>query len=209
MRRRCMGKWKGGYCDMKAILLSVQPEWVAKILNGEKTIELRKSVPQGFVFVGWVYIYCTKGKPYLYRLPTEHLEWFTSDNIPFGWVINKQSNFNGKVVARFWLKNIDSLYPNTLSNYLQELNEILCERACLTNNQMLDYSKGKQLYAWHIKSLEIFDKPMELGEFGSDYVVTHSNVEDYGDYVVPTWEEEPINPLTRAPQSWQYVWVKE
>ena len=45
---------------MKAILISIKPYWVAKILNGEKTIEIRKRFPKDYV--GWVYIYCTKGK---------------------------------------------------------------------------------------------------------------------------------------------------
>lgn len=43
---------------MKAILISIQPKWVEKILNGEKTIEIRKRFPKDYV--GWVYIYCTK-----------------------------------------------------------------------------------------------------------------------------------------------------
>ena len=29
---------------MKAILISIKPKWVAKILNGEKDIEVRKSI---------------------------------------------------------------------------------------------------------------------------------------------------------------------
>lgn len=37
---------------MKAILLSVQSKWVEKILNGTKTIEIRKRVPKDFN--GWV-----------------------------------------------------------------------------------------------------------------------------------------------------------
>ena len=45
---------------MKAILMSIKPKYVAKILNGEKTIEIRKKFPKDYV--GWVYIYCTKDK---------------------------------------------------------------------------------------------------------------------------------------------------
>ena len=29
---------------MKQLLISIKPKWVAKILNGEKTIEIRKKV---------------------------------------------------------------------------------------------------------------------------------------------------------------------
>ena len=45
----------------KAILISIQPQWVAKEINGEKTIEVRKKLPKDYI--GWVYIYCTKAKP--------------------------------------------------------------------------------------------------------------------------------------------------
>lgn len=43
---------------MKAIILSIKPEYALNILNGNKTLELRKSVPKGFK--GWVYCYVTK-----------------------------------------------------------------------------------------------------------------------------------------------------
>jgi len=45
----------------KAILISIRPEWVAKILNGEKTIEIRKTMPKCRFPID-VYIYCSKGK---------------------------------------------------------------------------------------------------------------------------------------------------
>lgn len=45
----------------KAILISIRPEWVAKILNGEKTIEIRKNMPKCELPID-VYIYCSKGK---------------------------------------------------------------------------------------------------------------------------------------------------
>ena len=40
---------------------SIKPKYVAKILNGEKTIEVRKSKPKSKLPIQ-VYIYCTKGK---------------------------------------------------------------------------------------------------------------------------------------------------
>lgn len=53
---------------MKSILISIQPQWVEKILNGEKTIEIRKTKPniKHIKLPCKVYIYCSKGKPYLY-----------------------------------------------------------------------------------------------------------------------------------------------
>ena len=53
----------------KSILMSIKPQYVAKILNGEKTIEIRKRFPKDYV--GWVYIYCTKGKEKLAKYPNE------------------------------------------------------------------------------------------------------------------------------------------
>ena len=48
---------------MKSILISIKPKWVAKILNGEKTIEIRKTMPKCDLPID-VYIYCTKEKGY-------------------------------------------------------------------------------------------------------------------------------------------------
>ena len=46
---------------MKSILISIKPKWVAKILNGEKTIEMRKTMPKSDLPID-VYIYCTKDR---------------------------------------------------------------------------------------------------------------------------------------------------
>jgi len=43
----------------RSIIISIHPEWVCKILNGEKTLEIRKLFPKDYV--GWVFIYVTKG----------------------------------------------------------------------------------------------------------------------------------------------------
>ena len=70
---------------MKSILLSIKPKWVAKILNGEKTIEVRKKFPKDYK--GWVYIYCTKDKTFAHFL----------DGV----------QINCKVVARFYCDEVD------------------------------------------------------------------------------------------------------
>jgi len=43
----------------KVIVMSVQPKWLAKILNGEKTVEVRTRVPKDFV--GEIHLACTNG----------------------------------------------------------------------------------------------------------------------------------------------------
>ena len=44
---------------MKSILISIKPKYVADILNGKKTLEIRKSMPKCELPID-VYIYCTK-----------------------------------------------------------------------------------------------------------------------------------------------------
>ena len=44
---------------MNSILLSVRPEHALNILNGTKTLELRKTIPHDFK--GWVYVCVRKG----------------------------------------------------------------------------------------------------------------------------------------------------
>jgi hypothetical protein len=86
---------------MKAIMLSVQPKWVAKILNKEKTLEIRKSVPKGFK--GWVYIYETLGK----RKLTKTCPYRNGIKYTFPNLTKIVYQGRGKVVARFWLDKYD------------------------------------------------------------------------------------------------------
>lgn len=44
----------------KSVLISIRPEWVEKILSGEKTLEVRKTRPK-LEAPFKVYIYCTAG----------------------------------------------------------------------------------------------------------------------------------------------------
>ena len=45
----------------KAVLISIRPEWVNKILTGEKTLEIRKNRPT-MQPPFRCYIYCTTGR---------------------------------------------------------------------------------------------------------------------------------------------------
>ena len=181
---------------MKSILLSIRPEWVAKILNGDKTIEVRKLFPKKYV--GWVYIYCTKGE-----LLQRH--WQKVDGIgkfiTYGRKTKEKDydsphTLNGKVVARFYCDNVEEIkykigcpFP-----YLDFESEL--PKTCLTDEELEDYlftKKGYQNgYAIHISKLEIFDKPKELIEFYRKY--------DQHDY-------SPVYymPITKAPQNYLYI----
>lgn len=148
---------------MKCVLLSVKPKWVAKILNGEKTIEVRKRFPSDYV--GWVYIYCTKDKK-------NGLYWVKD------WVCVNQKNCvpsirNGKVVAKFRCGKVEYIeatydeYNYGEDDYATETlrPETLYDKTCVSREQMFNYLGLKGGYAIHISDLEIFDKPKELSEF--------------------------------------------
>lgn len=154
---------------MKSILISIKPRFVAKILNREKTIEIRKSYPKCDLPIQ-VYIYCTKSN-YLGYISKRYI---------------------GKVVAKFTLNKVEEIKTCEMHSAK------LLDRSCLNANEFYDYlTKGKNFlgqvlgYAWHISNLEIFDKPKELSEFRSIKQFMPSG------YM--------IDPLTKAPQSWQFV----
>lgn len=157
---------------MKSILLSIRPGWLAKILNKEKTIEVRKLFPKDYV--GWVYIYCSKATKSNERLLGNHKDNYryhtTNDHIDFYSDYMLRNIVNGKVVARFWCDNVEEIkykigcpFP-----YLDFESEL--PKTCLTDEELEDYlftKKGYQNgYAIYISKLEIFDEPRELTEFG-------------------------------------------
>ena len=178
---------------MKAILMSIRPEYVADILNGKKTIEIRKTAPKCDLPID-VYIYCTKNKlhysvgalmfnrddcfkrsvdgTYKYGDSVELMGYLP--DYPY----DKNNFLNGKVVAKFTLRKI--VYLGGFKYECQCENSYFIEPSCLSPKEIVDYSKDDSIYAWHISDLVIFDKPKELSEFS----------------------------VNRGPQSWQYVEVE-
>lgn len=186
----------------KAVLISIRPEWVEKILNGEKTLEVRKTRPK-LETPFKVYIYCTAGN--------------LSYEINNGMTCNISG---GKlVVGEFVCDNIRPLMAESF--IVKEDAEKALLGTSLTSGQVKDYAgwKGKKwwdckdLYKWHISNLKIYDTPKELNEFwfppelycekercgGCPY----DQVADVnGEY---SFDCEWKRPLTRPPQSWCYV----
>ena len=171
----------------KAILISINPKWVAKILNGEKTLEIRKTFPKCDLPID-VYIYCTKDKKYAN-------------------LINRGGFLTGMVVAKFTLNKVEEIKFD---------DKQAQERACLTEEELFDYlfvntpyhEDMKQGYAWHINNLEIFDKPKELSDFSklgvNAYYEKHAGTNiGYLEFWNGIYEFK----LTTPPQSWCYIEV--
>lgn len=154
---------------MKSILLSVKPKHVAKILNGEKTILIRKKFPKNYE--GWVYIYCTK-EDNLYHIEdmSRPNRYFCEKNFNARRYSTLCGDYNGKgkVVARFWCNRVDMkhvlILPPKQNKTLNENIEPKLKDVCLTKKEIIRYGNGENYYAYlvYITKLEIFDCPREM-----------------------------------------------
>ncbi len=189
----------------KAVLISIQPYYVFLIIARtmgwnipqNKTIEVRKDFPKDSEWNRRVHIYCSKNRKSFNQIPARYQ--------PF------MEKLLGKVIGEFvcdWvmpLFNVATTPWRLLSGDVHERAKELVKKACLTEEEMLSYSKGKNCYVWRISDLKIYDEPKELGEFKG---YCSKKVECYQDYIRHcnhshlSWK---CNPLTRAPQSFCYV----
>ena len=182
---------------MKSILISIQPQWVEKILNGEKTIEIRKTVPK-CEFPCKVYIYCTKGKPYLYRIDDDN-KFETINKLRFeeDCFVKDYNCQNGKVVAEFILNGVVKFNIESIM-FLGKQQELM-QKSQLGGLSLRKYLGNGVGYAWHIDNLKIYDKPKELNKFYT-YDTAYNNMFGWA-----FTEEEKRKYLKRPPQSWCYV----
>ena len=164
----------------KAILMSIKPGHCCNILNLIKDLELRKTAPKEWLdyfdfFKNGkkpepvdVYIYCCKSNTqYLtgnskvgYSILTKKASDRFSNEDYFG---------NGKVIAKFTLKEIDKhhILPDERILPFNWNVEQKLDKLCLTKQEVMNYGKGQDYYAylWHIDNLVIFDRPMLLKNF--------------------------------------------
>lgn len=202
---------------MKAIMISTQPKWVEKILNGIKKDEIRKGTAIGKAInkliakqgVAPMLIYCTKNGGLLTDNGENHYYIVKSQECK---KIVRETDIaiNGKVVARF-NATAEEITPRfTKDNkgvwYITENKsfEELCIESCLCSYQLNDYLRCKKGTDIHINNLEIFDEPKEINEFnvwGIDYPT--GIIDPLHDCNV--YYKKKLKPLTRAPQSWCYI----
>lgn len=179
-------------------MISIKPEFVEKILNKEKTIEIRKTMPKCELPCK-VYIYCTKAKPYLYRIDDDNKFELTNklrfEEDCFVKDFNVQ---NGKVVAEFTLNKVDFWQPYWIPEVLHICT--MSRLSCVNVNDLQGYSKGERIYAWHIDNLKIYDQPKELSEFKK------TDCDCPFPYVwCPPCKNCDERDIKRPPQSWCYV----
>lgn len=160
---------------MKSVLISIKPKYCELIVNGEKTIEVRKSRPK-IETPFKCYIYMSQGdlkylgsySEWIYKNRMKVIGEFTCDN-----VYNLVNAFGGIIFAD---ENLNQLEP-----------QLFRDMSCLTDEKTADYLGNKDGYGWHISDLKIYDKPKELSEFFTPM------------------GKRPSYMIERPPQSWQYV----
>lgn len=203
----------------QAILMNFKPKEVQKILNGEKTLAISKTMPKCKLPID-VYIYCSRGKgtkksPSLCATP--HLS-------PVLQILE------GRIVAKFTLKEvvgfkvddkeIDTIvFDNITRLYFEEKSlEYMTQ---VSYEEMAKYLNGKKGYLWDIDNLEIFNKRLKLNHFwvecdsetGKDckhcsFLVCENN-ESVGHEEWCNSEHDHMRRLKKAPSNYQYVWVEE
>ena len=200
---------------MRAILLPIKPEEALNILNGKQTALLRKRVPR--FYVGWVYCYVPKGKPYLFY-KNGYGHFWTLERKKQGIFYEKDFDdlANGTIPFRFWLddhialeytKENNKYFPKTVRDFNKLNAEQILKRLCLTREEFKQYGNGKDVYVWKIDKLEVFDKPMQLNDFG----VENPDGENIGAFGWAYTEEELPRylRLKKAPKNYQYVGLGE
>ena len=185
----------------KAVMLSIRPEWVEKIANGEKTIEVRKTKPK-LETPFKCYIYCTNIRPFLVWGDVFRGDWFTEFTRISGYSRAEADKiwdvFNGHIAGEFTCDRIYELAP------LNHAPDDIEKQACLTREEIVNYLKGTG-YGWHISDLLIYDQPRELTEFrracpNSWYCESCAMYSNNNGIC-----NNGALPLRRPPQSWCYV----
>lgn len=179
-----------------SVLISIKPEWCEKIANGKKTIEVRKSAPKEVPFKA--YIYCTR------ITDKKHC----SDEVDVGmWKGNEH------VIGEFICDRIDEYkyvycdhpeigYPvgYDCGDNWYDIDDEDLQKACLTEEEFKRYGNCKPLYGWHISDLKIYEKPKELSEFKTGC----KGCKERDTYHCKFYCHAE-RPITRPPQSWQYI----
>ena len=183
----------------KAVMLSIRPKWVEKIVNGEKTIEVRKTRPK-LDTPFRCYIYCTMDHPYV-SVSCAELD-------KLNYRTNTVGRCNGKVIGEFTCDRIYKIDKDStgflfkaggLSVYKQAAEEKCGLCATMTDDELLGYLGHYQGYGWHISDLRIYDTPKELSEFQRATDPCDSCHAECTD--CKKWGGD----IKRPPQSWCYV----
>lgn len=182
----------------KAVMLSIHPKWVGKIVDGEKTEEIRKTKPK-IKTPFKCYIYHTSGG-WEYR---DH--WCTAVMPPNG------SLYDGsqRVIGEFICDNIYTVEDRGNRFMAGDdvcLTNIIAKASCLDFDDMKKYADGRKvLYAWHISDLKIYNEPKEITDFKRENRTKENVPCAHTKWLFKPCETCKACNLKRPPESWCYV----
>lgn len=129
---------------MRSIMVSIKPYWCEMILSGEKTMEIRKTLPNmGEPFKA--YIYATKSNSDWRKLCQDGM-----------------IQLSGRIVGEFVCYEFDRFFWREQSAFAGEIRK----KAALTIKDLRAYAgDDESLYAWHISELREFDEPFDVADF--------------------------------------------
>lgn len=171
---------------MKAVLISIRPQWCELIANGEKTIEVRKTRPK----------IETPFKCYIYQSMTGYVSKSKENDILV-------PTTYGKVIGEFVCDDIDEVSVHYDTLYcVNNTQPKKFTQLRLTLEQVRTYlGEQNHGYTWHISALVIYDKPKELSAFHKLCLPQCNFSEECGG----TNATDCLFGISRAPQSWCYV----
>lgn len=189
----------------KAVLISIRPKWCEKIVNDEKTIEVRKTRPK-LQTPFKCYIYCTMDHPYI------SVSCMELDKLNYR--TNTVGRCNGKVIGEFTCDRIYKIDKDStdflfkaggLSVYKQAAEKKCGLCVAMTDDELHGYLGHCQGYGWHISDLLIYDQPRELTAFQRACKNSW-----YCESCAMYWENNGTCgnkslQIRRPPQSWCYV----
>lgn len=198
---------------MKAILISDHAKWCALMMNGDKTVEVRKgtalykTIQKLIDEYGYadIYVYCTKdSKNPLFGYPEGFETIYDIDN-----KYDKDFRYylNGKVIFKFRCYKVEEI-PHIVFHTDKYSTKSLVHKELLSKSQLnetelfryLNWDNGTAI---HISDLEVFDKPKELSAFNR----YHEKKDEYS----ACWTCKRFGTgcksckITKAPQSWCYI----
>ena len=119
---------------MTDIVLSIQPKWAEKIYSREKIFEVRKS----------------------------ELDWFSPNPdcrpLIYLYEISPVKKITGFVFLH-WIYGVDRVQIIEADKCI---NKNLLKGSCLTREELIKYSNGKDLYFWELKDPFKFDIPQDI-----------------------------------------------